>query len=487
MKVYQWRMNTKLEAESKDNRLQIAEQTILSQNFELGQLRTQVETVSRSFMLKSEELTQVQKDMALKMNQSELLSKAIDIVLFRMEKQEIAINKAKELDESHTDAVVQLTERYVQLKTQMDRLEKAREQVDIDLQAANNEIAGFKQALCKSEEQSHLKIDSLEKLVSSKEEEKGELEKKILKANDEIDAKEREVDNFKALRHRELREKDDEIRSANEKITLLEDILSQSKASEEDSRAKIDNFKKLIICKDRENEELEKRVNQASNDCQAKQQELDNSKALRHKELREKGEELQTSKKEISRLTEILGKLEEESNSKIENLKKLVNCKDREIDGLEKNQQHLIQEQKEFIEARSIDYDTELRKKSSLIQNLESEMTRLKIEHKTELESLKEENEARSVDYDVELRKKDCRIRDLEAAMSDMKEKHRAEMKDLNDSNEAMVAKTKKLAIDKEKDTGEMKQRLEQKKRAEVTEEEQEWQSFKTPSFRDGI
>merc|ERR1711978_187169 len=111
------------------------------------------------------------------------------------------------------------------------------------------------------------------------------------KANDEIDAKEREVDNFKALRHRELREKDDEIRSANEKITLLEDILSQSKASEEDSRAKIDNFKKLII-KDRENEELEKRVNQASIDCQAKQQELDNSKALRHKELREKGEEL---------------------------------------------------------------------------------------------------------------------------------------------------------------------------------------------------
>merc|ERR1711879_43671 len=103
----------------------------------------------------------------------------------------------------------------------------------------------------------------------------------------------------------------------------------------------------------------------------------------------------------------------------------------------------------------------------------------------TELESLKEENEARSVDYDVELRKKDCRIRDLEAAMSDMKEKHRAEMKDLNDSNKAMVAKTKKLAIDKEKDTGEMKQRLEQKKRAEVTEEEQEWQSFKTPSFRE--
>ena len=42
MKVYQWRMNTKLEAESKDNRLHIAEQTILSQNFELGQLRSQV-------------------------------------------------------------------------------------------------------------------------------------------------------------------------------------------------------------------------------------------------------------------------------------------------------------------------------------------------------------------------------------------------------------------------------------------------------------
>ena len=232
MKVYQWRMNTKLEAESKDSRLQIAEQTILSQNFELGQLRSQVETVSRSFMLKSEELAQVQKDMDLKMNQSDLLAKAIDVVVFRMEKQEIAIDKAKELDESHTEAVIQLTERYVKLKTQLDRLEKAREQLDIDLQAARNEVAGLKEAHRKSEEQNRLKIDSLEKLVFSKEEEKGELERKIIKANDDIDAKEREVDNFKALRHRELREKGEELRLANEKISQIEENLSQSKASE---------------------------------------------------------------------------------------------------------------------------------------------------------------------------------------------------------------------------------------------------------------
>ena len=423
-------------------------------------------------MLKSEELAQVQKDMELKMNQSDLLSKAIDVVVFRMEKQEIAINKAKELDESHTDAVVQLTERYVQLKTQLDRLEKAREQVDADLQAANYKVAGLKEALCQSEEQSRVKIDSLEKLISSKEEENGELERKIIKANDEIDAKEREVDNFKALRHKELREKGDELQLANEKIAQLEDDISKSKASEEDNLAKIDNLKKLIICKDRENEELEKRFNQASNDCQAKQQEIDSCKALRHKELREKGEELQTSKKEISNLTETLGKLEEENNSKIENLKKLVNCKDGEIKELEKTQQHLVQEQKELIEARSIDYDTELRKKRSLIQNLESEMTRLKIEHKAELDTLKEENEARSVDYDVELRKKDCRIRELEAAMSQEKEMHKATMKDLKEANKAV---------------DESKQRFEQRKRAEDAEKEQEGLNFKTPSFRDKI
>ena len=126
MKVYQWRMNTKLEAESKDNRLQIAQQTILSQNFELGQLRTQNETVTRNFMLKCDELAQVEKDMEFKISQYELLEKAIDVVIYRIEKQEIAVDQALELDETHMNAVVELTGRYVKLKTQLDCLEKAK-------------------------------------------------------------------------------------------------------------------------------------------------------------------------------------------------------------------------------------------------------------------------------------------------------------------------------------------------------------------------
>ena len=392
MKVYQWRMNTKLEAESKDNRLQIAQQTILSQNFELGQLRTQNETVTRNFMLKCDELAQVEKDMEFKISQYELLEKAIDVVKYRIEKQEIAVDQALQLDETHTNAVVELTGRYVKLKTQLDCLEKAKKQVVTDLQSAREEIDGLKEDLNKLEVQSQIKIDSLEKLILTKDEETGELKRRISTANDEVDAKEREVDNFKALRHKELREKGKELELAKEEISQLEEDLRKSRISEEDNDAKIDNLKKLILSKAEENEELEKRVSKATNDACAKQQELDSHKALRHKELREKGEELQTSKKEISQLTEALCKLEEENNAKIDNLKKLINCKDREIEELEKTQQHLIQEHKEQIEARSIDYDTELRMKNSLIQNLEKEMSRIKVEHKAQLENFNKES-----------------------------------------------------------------------------------------------
>ena len=442
MKVYQWRMNTKLEAQSKDNRLQIAQQTILSQNFELGQLRAQNETVIRNFMLKCDELAQVEKDMEFKISQYELLEKAIDVVIYRIEKQEIAVDQALELDETHTDAVVELTGRYVKLKSQLDCLEKARKQVDTDLQSARKQIDGLKEDLNKSKVQSQIKIDSLEKLTLTKDEEIGELERRISTANDEVDAKEREVDNFKALRHKELRENDKELRLAKEEISQLEEALRKSRISEEDNHAKIDNLKKLILCKDEENEELEKRVGKAVNDACAKQQELDGHKALRHKELREKGEELQMSKKEISQLTEALGKLEEENNAKIDNIKKLINCKDREIEELEKTQQHLIQEHKELIEARSIDYDTELRKKNSLIQNLEKEMSKIKAEHKAEVENL-------------------------------------------NKENEAMIDKTNKLILDKEKDMEELKHRLQLKKRVsrandEVDAKKGEVDNFKT-------
>jgi len=389
MKVYQWRMNTKLEAESKDNRLHIAQQTILSQNFELGQLRAQNETVGRNFMLKCDELAEVEKDLELKDWHYELLAKAIEVVLDRIERQEIAVDLAAELDDKHTDAVVELTARYVKLKAQLYSLEKARKQVGTDLQSAREEIAGLTKALNKSEEQNKTKIDSLEKLILCKDEENGELERRVSRANDEVDAKEREVDNFKALRHKELREKSEELKLAKEEMSHLEEVLRGEKllllASEEENQTKIDNLKKLILCKDKENEELEKIVSKASNDVHAKQQEIDNHKALRHKELREKGEELQTSKKEISQLTETLGKLEEENNTKIDNQKKLINCKDREIEELEKTQQHLIQEHKDLIEARSIDYDTELRKKNSLIQNLEAEMS----SKETEMKELK--------------------------------------------------------------------------------------------------
>ena len=422
MKVYQWRMNTKLEAESKDNRLQIAQQTIHSQNFELGQLRTQNETVSRSFMLKCEELAQVEQDLEVKTFHYDLLEKAIEIVASRIERQEIALDRAEELDETHTDAVVELTGKYVKLKAQLDCLEKARKQVNTDLQCAREMISGLRETLKKSEEQNKAKINCLEKLVLSKDEENGELEKKVSKANNKVDAKEREVDNFKALRHKELREKGNELQLAKEKMSQMEEALCKSKISEEENHAKIDNLKNLILCKDKENEELEKKVSKASDDARAKQQELDNHKALRHKELREKGEELQTSKKEISRLTEALGKLEEENNSKVDNLKKLIICKDREIEELEKTQQHMIQEQKELIEARSIDYDTELRKKNSLIQNLEAEVSRVNEAHKFAVGNLREQNEN-------------------------------------------MADNMKKLLLDKEKEMEELKHRLELKKR----------------------
>ena len=115
------------------------------------------------------------------------------------------------------EAEVQPIERVVtfrEVKTQLTQLqtqlEKAREQVDAELQAANNDIVGLKE----------------------------------------------EVDNFKVLRYNELREKG-----------VLRKVV-------EDQGAEIENLKKLLLCKDKEIEELEKRVNQKDEELQTSKKEI---------------------------------------------------------------------------------------------------------------------------------------------------------------------------------------------------------------------
>ena len=268
IKVYQWRMNTKLEAESKDNRLQIAEQTILSQNFELGQLRAQNETVSRNFMLKCEELAQAEKDIEFKEWQTDLVGKAIEIVADRLEKQEVAVDLAKKLDETHSDAVVELTSRYVKLKDQLDCLEKARKQVDSE-------------------------IEDLKKLINCKDKEIKKTSDKIVNQKIRLNCKDWEIERLERTHQQLLQEYkeltearsidyDTELRKKNSLIQNLEAEMSKIKLEhrveienmeernkaerenlEEKNKAMTDNLKKCLLSKDKENEELEKKMRKA--------------------------------------------------------------------------------------------------------------------------------------------------------------------------------------------------------------------------------
>jgi len=411
MKAYQWRMATKLQAEAHVSKIDIAKQTARAQNFEIEQLRSQIETVRRSFVLKCDELARAEKDRDFKEWENELMMKAYTVILDRIEKQEKAQEMTEELTEKNTGSLVELINNLVNLRIRLGSLEEDKKQTEAALLAAKEETTSLSKTLIKSCEENETKIGNLKKLLEEKIQEIEGLDKLARKANDEKDAMEREVDNYKALRHKELRENGEELKAANEKVAHLTEAISKA---EDENKAMVENLKKLVLCKVTENEELEKRLHQANVDICAKQQELDSNKTQRHKDLREKCEELQSANKKISSLTEDLSKSEEENEVKIDNMKKLVLCKDKEIEDLEKAQQYMVQEHKDFLEGRSLDHDAELRKKNSLIKELEEKVKDAKAEMQKKMKEHKDFLEAMSLDHDAELRKKNSLIKKSE-------------------------------------------------------------------------
>ena len=412
MKVYQWRMATKLQAEAQDSKIDIAKQTAAAQNFEVEQLRSQVETIRRSFMLKCDELARAEKDCDFKEWENELLMKAYGVVLERIEKQERALEMVDEVADKNTSSLVELIDNLVNLRVRLDSLEEQKKLIEAALLAAKEESTSLSETLNKSREENETKIGNLKKLLEERIHEIDDLDKRARQANDAKDAMEREVDNYKALRHKELREKGEELKAAHEKVTHLTEAIGKA---EDENKAMVENLKKLVLCKDKENEELEKRLLEAKDEISAKQQEIESNKTQRHKDLREKCEELQSANKRISSLTEDLSKSEEENKVKIDNMKKLLLCKDKEIEELEKAQQYMAQEHKDFLDAKSIDQDAALRKKNSLIKNLEEKVKAAE----AEMQEQKDYLEARSIDHDAELRKKNSLIKNLEERVKD--------------------------------------------------------------------
>jgi chromosome segregation ATPase len=207
MKIHQWKMSTKMELENKENRLQLSKETIAYQTQELGRMQKINDHIGRQHSAKCEDLRKLKDEVETKTAQLQMVEQGVVQLRNTVAKQEKALGKAEKRDGITFAAVEDLALKFETCRGNKKKLEAATDRVL----------------------QSGKEIEVLEN-------QKAELAKQLLEVGARLEAsrtdlvereevivqREREVDSYKALRHRELKEKSEELEALQSRCDTLD-------------------------------------------------------------------------------------------------------------------------------------------------------------------------------------------------------------------------------------------------------------------------